>query len=120
MKKSVKSLLIWTPRILCILFALFISLFSLDVLNESRSFGETVLALVIHLIPVFVIIIVLVLSWRWAWVGGLLYVIFGAAYIITAWGKFVLSAYLFIAGPLFLIGVLFWINWYYRSELKVR
>jgi hypothetical protein len=28
--------------------------------------------------------------------------------------------YAMIAGPLFLLGILFWINWIYRAELRAR
>ena len=38
MNKSVKPVLFWTPRILCILFAIFISLFALDVFGEGYGF----------------------------------------------------------------------------------
>jgi hypothetical protein len=57
-------MLYWFPRILSIAFAIFLSLFALDVINEIHGFRRTVLALSIHLIPVMVIIAILIAAWR--------------------------------------------------------
>src|ERR1035441_3495384 len=51
MKTSTKRFLFWTPRIICILFACFVSIFALDVFQENHGFWNTLLALLIHLIP---------------------------------------------------------------------
>ena len=40
-----KSLLFWTPRALCFLFALFLGLFAMDVFGEGRGVWGTVVAL---------------------------------------------------------------------------
>jgi len=116
MTRPVKRLLFWTPRILCILFAVFVSLFALDVFGEGYGFWGTMLALLMHLIPTGVILIVLAISWRWEWVGGVLFTALGVLYLAMSWGRFHWSAYLLISGPLFLVGVLFLINWLYRAE----
>jgi len=118
MKRPVKRLLFWAPRILCILFAVFVSLFAFDVFEEGHGFWGTMLALLMHLIPTFVILIVLAISWRWEWVGGILFIALGVLYLVMSWGRFHWSAYLVISGPLFLVGVLFLINWLYRAQLR--
>ena len=64
MKKPVKRVVFWTPRILCILFAVFVSLFALDVFGEGYDFWETIVALVMHLIPTGIILISLAIAWR--------------------------------------------------------
>ena len=120
MNKSIKRALFWAPRILCILFALFLSLFALDVFGEGHGFWETVLALFIHLAPVYVVILVLVIAWRWEWVGAILFTAFAVFYLVETWGKFHWSAYAAISGPLFLVGLLFLLNWIYRTELRMR
>ena len=81
MNQPQKRLLFWTPRISCILFAAFLSLFALDVFGEGYGFWKTTLALFIHLIPVFVLIVALVIAWRWEWVGTLLYGAAGTLYV---------------------------------------
>ena len=118
MKRPVKRLLFWTPRILCILFAVFVSLFALDVFGEGYGFWGTILALLMHLIPTGVILIVLAISWRWEWVGGVLFIALGVLYMVMFRGRSHWSAYLVISGPLFLVGVLFLINWLYRARLR--
>jgi hypothetical protein len=118
MKTPVKQLIFWTPRFLGILFALFISLFALDVFGEGYGFWETVLALLIHLIPTGIILIALAIAWRWEWIGAVLFVALGAWYLLMTRGKFEWITYLMISGPLFLVGVLFLINWLRRSELR--
>ena len=120
MKRPVKRLLFWAPRILCILFAVFVSLFALDVFGEGYGFWGTILALLIHLIPTGVILIVLAISWRWEWVGGILFIALGVLYMVMFRGRAHWSAYLVISGPLFLVGVLFLINWLYRAELRTQ
>ena len=118
MKTPLKQLLFWTPRILCILFAAFISIFAADVFGEGYGFWKTILALLIHLIPTWIVLIVLAISWRREWVGGILFTALGALYLIKFWGRFHWSVYLCISGPLFFIGVLFFLNWLSRKKLQ--
>ena len=120
MHTSLKRLLFWTPRILGILFALFLSLFSLDVFGEGLGVGKTILALLMHLVPVYVVVIVLIIAWRWEWVGALLFTALAVLYVVWAWGQFDWSVYLVISGPLVLVGVLFLFNWIYRAQLRRR
>jgi len=120
MNTSIKRVLFWTPRILCILFAVFLSLFAFDVFGEALSFGETILALLMHLVPVYIVVIVLVIAWRWEWVGAILFNALAVFYVVWAWGRFHWSAYLGISGPLVLVGVLFLFNWIYRAQLRTQ
>ena len=118
MKSSTKQVLYWTPRILGILFALFISLFALDVFGEGYGFWESVGAFLIHLVPTFVILIALFVAWRREWIGAILFVGLGMFYLVVFRGDFDWITFLIIAGPLFLIGALFFVNWLYRAQLR--
>ena len=118
MKKPVKRVVFWTPRVLCALFAAFVSLFALDVFGEGYGCWGTILALLMHLVPTGIILIALAIAWRWEWIGAILFVALGVWYLIMAWGKFDWITYLLIAGPLFLLGALFLLNWLYRAELR--
>ena len=120
MNKPLKRLLFLTPRILCLLFAAFISLFALDVFGEGRGFWNTLLALVMHLIPTGILLLILAATWRWEWVGGLLFPALGAFYILAFWGRFVWYAYAVLSGSLFLLGALFLLGWRYRAELRAK
>ena len=113
MTKSVKQWLFWTPRVLVMLFAAFVSIFALDVFGAGYGFWETILALFMHLIPTGLLVVALVIAWRWPWVGGILFPGLGVAYLVSMWGRFPWSVYLIMMGPLFLVGILFWLNWLY-------
>ena len=110
-----KRLLFWSPRVLCIIFAIFLSLFALDVFNEGYNFGETILALLIHLIPTYLVVISLAIAWRWEWVGSILFIALALVYLASSGGG---SWVIF--GPLFLIAILFLVNWMYRARLKAE
>ena len=110
MKTNMTPIIYWAPRILGILFAVFISIFALDVFTEGYGFWETVVALVMHLV------VVLLIAWRWERVGGVLFLLLGALYIVMFWDRGHWTAYLLISGPLFLIGALFLVDWHYRRD----
>ena len=116
MKGSVKRILFWTPRILSILFAVFISLFALDIFGEGYGTWQTIVALLMHLIPTAFVIVVLIISWRWEWIGAFLFAAAGLYYAFTTlkhpdW-------ILVISGPLFVIAILYLLNWLNHKELR--
>ena len=113
-----RSLLFWTPRTLTFLFALFLSLFALDVFGEGNGFWKTLLALFVHLIPTWIVLGVLAISWRSGLIGTLLCFALGTYYLATTWGRFHWSAYVLISGPLFLIGTLFLVDWHFQARLR--
>jgi len=111
-------LLFWAPRLLTIAYAIFLSLFALDVFNEKLSLGNLLLALLIHLTPVAIILLVLAFAWRWEWVGTVIFAGLGIFYWVRAvrhpnW-------IVLISGPLFLLAVLFFASWVKRHEIRDR
>ncbi len=120
MSTSMRRVLFWTPRVLCILFAIFLSVFALDVFSEGYGLWQTIGALLLHLVPTFIVVIALVIAWRREWIGAVLFCGLAVFYVVWFWGRFPLVAYLFISGPLALVGVLFLFNWIYRSQLRAR
>ena len=119
-KDMKRRLLFWLPRILTILFAVFISLFAMDVWSESGSFGQKLAGFLIHLIPTFAILIILVLAWRWEWVGGAAFLLFGIFYMVVTGMRQHWVAYVSISGPLFLTGILFWVSWFQRRAIHEK
>lgn len=118
MHTIVKRVLFWTPRVLCILFAAFLSLFSLDVFGAGLGVGETVLALLLHLLPVFVVILVLIAAWRWEWIGAVLFAAFSVYYFVKTKGRQHWAAYAAISGSLALLAALFLLSWIHRARLR--
>jgi hypothetical protein len=103
-------------------FAAFISIFAADVFGHGAGFWPTFLGLLMHLIPTFLIIALLVVSWRREWIGGILFILLGALYIVWAWNKTfgIWYTFLMMAGPPILVGALFLFNWRHRAELRPR
>ena len=91
-----KTFYYWLPRILSILFIAFISIFALDVLGEPQWF----LALIMHLIPSFILIVITIIAWKFSKIGGFLFLAAGTA-------MFLFFHSITIAVPAFVIGILF-------------
>lgn len=113
-----KALLYWPPRALSILFVLFLSVFALDVFEESEGFWQTSLALGLHLIPALIVLAILVIAWRWEWVGAVLFTAAAVWYAVTAHRHpdWILT----IAGPLLLVAALFLADDLIRRRLHAR
>ena len=97
---------------LAILLTIFISLFALDVFAEGYGFWETIGAFLIHLLPTFLLVIIILIAWRWEHIGGTFFILIGILYLIMA--KNHLSMAFILAGPIFLVGILFLLNRYLR------
>jgi len=122
------KILFWTPRILDIILILFLALFSLDVFDSCNGFLSCVLALFIHNIPSIILLLILIACWRkHEWVIGSLFILGGFLYIgimirnalMNPFEIYMISYSFIIAGPAFLIGALFFIN-YFRSKKSDR
>ena len=119
MEKNINKFIYWTPRILSIIFTLFLAVFSLDVFDMKLGFWGTVFGLFMHNIPVFILLVVLLISWKHEIVGGIVFILAGTLYFVImlvnmlreSFEWYMLSYSLIIAGPAFLIGILFIINW---------
>ena len=79
MKKST-NIIYWLPRILCILFILFISLFALDAFQSELTLTQQIVAFLIHLIPSFILIATLIIAWKWEFIGGIMFTLIGIGF----------------------------------------
>lgn len=109
MNQLTKKLFYWSPRVLGFLFAGFLSVFALDVFGEGYGAMETVLALVMHLIPAALVLMIVWVSWQHEWVAAAVFPALGIFYLVSAHGQHWLS-YVTISGTLILTGVLFLIS----------
>lgn len=114
-KRKVGKWLYWSPRVLTILFILFISMFSLDIFGNNYTFWETVVGLLMHNIPTFILLIFLIVAWKYEWLGAVGFFLFAVGYIImilrNPFQWYLLAWSLEIVGPAIIIGVLWWMNW---------
>ncbi len=119
-----QKFLYWTPRILSILFILFLMLFSLDVFSEELGFWQTLVGLMMHNILSFVLLIVLIVSWKYEIVGCVSFILAGLLYVLLILRSSLLGGFqwyyitwiLIISGPAFLVGILFLLSWLYRKK----
>ena len=118
---KISKSLYWTPRILSIIFICFLALFSLDVISPELSFWQIAVGLFMHNIPALVLLIVLLISWKYEIVGGIAFILAGLLYIAWLMRKpfqwYMIIWSLQIAGPAFLIGILFLIGWSKKKKI---
>lgn len=76
MKASLK-IVHWTPRVLCILAILFVSLFALDSFGPQLTVWQQIGGFLIHLIPSFILIGLLIVAWKYELVGGIIFAAIG-------------------------------------------
>lgn len=104
---SPKQIRHWVPRVLAVLFILFISMFALDVFSEYDNILEIAVALFMHLIPSFLLIAATVIAWRWRMAGGVLFVLLGLISILFFRTYRDAMVFLLISMPSLVIGILF-------------
>jgi hypothetical protein len=95
--------LVWAPRILGIAVAFFIGVFALDALVEGPR------AILLHLVPTFVLLLAVFLAWHRPWVGALVFVALAVVYAATVPAR--PDWILVISGPLLVVGLLFLWSW---------
>lgn len=123
MKKQ-NVILYWTPRILCILAILFISMFAFDSFSPNLTIWQQIGAFLLHLVPSFILLAFLLVAWKWELIGGLIFTVIGLVatpfiylhnYRMNHSVSSSLLVILIITIPFVLVGVLFII-----SNIKTR
>ncbi len=99
----------WLPRYVGLAFALFASVFALDVFEAHRGL-DLFLALVAHLIPAALVLAATLVGWRRPVAGGVAFLLLGGAYILMVGPDRPASWHLAIALPAFAISLLFFTN----------
>jgi hypothetical protein len=94
---------------------------SLDVFSPELNFWQTAVGLFMHNIPSLILLAVLVISWKYEIVGGVVFILAGLLYIFMLlinpqleW--YMMSWAITVAGPAFLIGILFLAGWFKKSK----
>jgi hypothetical protein len=91
-----KKFLCWLPRILAICYVLFFSVFAFDSVENSTAF-------IMHMLPSCILIVLTGIAWKKKRIGGILFCLAGLC-------ASVFYHSLWIAMPVFLIGILFLIG----------
>lgn len=106
-------LLLWSPRVLGVLFSLFISLFALDAFSPAKPLLEALPGFFVHLIPALVLLALVVTSWQREWIAGVAFIVLAIVYSLTV-GRGHADWVLAISGPLLIVGALFLWSWQHR------
>lgn len=121
-KRKINRFIYWTPRILSIIFILFLALMSFDIFDLKLSFWQTLLGLFMHNIPALILLITLLISWKHELIGAIVFTLAGASHIIFTvfisqipW-YLALSWSIIVSGPAILIGLLFYLNWKKKKD----
>lgn len=82
---------------------------------------QVIIGLFAHNIPALFLLLILIVSWRYEIVGGIFFIFAGIFYVLSLvkgarFEWYMLSWSLLIAGPAFIIGILFLMNWKKRKE----
>ena len=116
-----RKILFWTPRLLCMLTILFVSLFALDSFTPGLTLWQQLSDFIIHLIPAFALTGLLVFAWKNELLGGIILIvvsiglsifIFRHNYQMNHSTIISLGPVIFLSMPFSFAGVLFIINHY--------
>jgi hypothetical protein len=122
---GINKIVYWTPRILSIIFILFLMMFSLDVFEPGLSAWEITIGLFMHNIPAFILAAIVWISWKHEIVGAIAFILAGMIYVIlltitismdfpNQWNRLFWT--LPISLPAFIVGILFLINWIKKKK----
>ena len=121
-KKRKGKFLFWLPRIITILFILFISMFALDVFDVNLGFWSMIGGLFMHLIPTIILSLILIIFWKKSIVLGSMWVAFGVWYLavmipnmLKHFEFYYLSWLVMFSGIAFVIAGLFFLENYRRK-----
>jgi len=103
------------PRILSILFIIFLSIFAFDVFEEYSGW-ELLLALFMHLLPSLVLFVLTLIAWKHELVGGVTYLLAAIGYVLMVGLDRPWSWYVLISGPAAIIGILYFVSWYKKDN----
>jgi len=99
--------LIWIPRVLALVFIVFLLLFGLDVFSENAPFMKKLGGFFMHSIPSIILLLILFISWKKPLIGGTLFILFSIAFTLYFRTYGSLSTFLLLTFPVLLVGILF-------------
>lgn len=104
---KINTYIYWLPRVLGVLFILFLALFALDVFIPGKTIGYYFVALFIHLIPNFVLLALLLFSWKYEKMGGVIFILLGVLSTVFFFNDGIYIDILVLSFPIFVVGMLF-------------
>lgn len=115
----------WSPRVICILAILTISMFALDAFDPGLTFWQQIGGFAMHLVPSFILLVFLIIAWKWELVGGILFTLVGVVlspfvfkmnYNMNQSVSMSIGIIAAITFPFIVVGVLFIISHYLKKK----
>jgi isopentenyl-diphosphate Delta-isomerase len=113
-----KKILFYVPRILAALYAIFLSLFSLDVFSEDGEWYNLLIGFIIHMFPALAVLMCLLIAHKRQVVGSFLFASLAVFYMIIANNEMHWILFLVIPFPLLVIAGIF--LWEVLSKEKIE
>jgi hypothetical protein len=110
---------IWFPRIMMLVFALFLVVFSFDVFGGNQIFLYKLEGFLIHTIPTIVLLMILWLTWKRPMWGGLLFILVSLLFTLFFHTYRQWTSFLIITGGPLLIGILFILVHYMKVKENI-
>ena len=123
--KTSTQIIHWTPRVICILAIIFISMFAADAFAQGLTFWQQIEGFLMHLIPSYILIALLIVAWKWEFIGGIIFTIIGVGlspllFIFNyqrnhsiGWSLLVIAT---ITLPFVIVGILFIVSHYKKRK----
>ena len=119
----------WSPRVICILAILFVSMFALDAFNPELTVWQQIGGFAMHLVPSFILLVFLIIAWKWELVGGILFTLIGIVlspfvfkmnYNMNQSVSMSIGIIAAITFPFIVVGVLFIISHYLKKKQQIK
>ena len=110
MSKPSKGKFVWIPRVIMVLFILFLSLFSLDVFGGDAPLIQKIGGFLIHTIPSFMLAGILIIFWKRPLFNGIALIFAGTLFTIYFGTYDNIFSFLILTMTLVVCGILFIIS----------
>ena len=123
MSKKLSGNIFLAPWIFSILLIINLEFFSLEFLTPERNWVEIIIGSFIYNFPLLSVLVILIISWKYQIVGSIVFFFAGLLYVSLNVVRFQSEWYIAFAWalpigiPLFLISILFLMNW--RKQIQV-
>ena len=114
MRPYVFKIINWAPRVLGVMFSLFIALFAIDVFSEGYSLVEALGDFFIHLLPAMIIFAFTVIGWYWPGYGAMLWFISGTGFVLFFDNPWQVD--IILSAPQFLVAILFLLSKKFKNN----
>ena len=122
---KIGEILYWTPRLICIVAIVVISMLLFDTFKPEFSSWHQIRTFLLNMVPSFTLVLLLLLAWRKELTGGSIFLIIGLALSFFVYhysfginhslGKSLLQV-VKLALPFCLTGILFISDYFYKKR----